>query len=123
MFEIEKIFTFEAGHSLPHHDGICKNPHGHSYVLKVRLRSSELISSGPKVNMVMDFGDLSKVVVKMLVKYLDHQWLNDSLNVESPTAEYIAKWIFDYLKPQLPLLHSIALNETASSTVTYTPSN
>lgn len=121
MFEIEKSFTFEAGHVLPLHDGLCKNPHGHSYVLKVRMRGNELLPSGPKTNMLCDFGDISRVVEPMLDTYLDHQWLNDSLNSHSPTAEFIAKWIYDYLKPRLPLLYSISVHETATSIATYAP--
>jgi 6-pyruvoyltetrahydropterin/6-carboxytetrahydropterin synthase len=120
MFELEKTFHFEAGHSLAHHDGKCRNPHGHSYILIVHIRAKNLIASGPKTNMVIDFGDLGKIVNPMIVEYLDHRWLNDTLNSESATAEYIAKWIFDYLEPRLPGLSAITLWETASSKVTYT---
>ena len=44
MFELEKSFTFEAGHSLAHHDGKCKEPHGHSYCLVVHVQSKKFIS-------------------------------------------------------------------------------
>jgi len=119
MFELEKTFVFEAGHQLIHHDGKCRNPHGHSYVLLVRVRSDSLEQQGPKRNMVIDFGDISKVVKPMIDHYLDHKWLNDTLHTDSPTAEYIAKWIFDYLLPFLPALHSITIHETATSKATY----
>jgi len=121
MFELEKIFRFEAGHSLEHHDGICRGPHGHSYILTVALRSETLNSSGPKTNMVIDFGDLSAIVKPMIVGYLDHKWLNDTLETDSPTVEYIAKWIFEYLQPKIPQLYAISLYETATSKVTYRP--
>lgn len=120
MFELEKTFHFEAGHSLKHHDGKCRNPHGHSYVLTVCIRTKDLIASGPKTNMVIDFGDLSKVVIPMIEEYFDHKWLNDTLNSDSATVEYMAKWIFDFLEPLLPNLYAITLWETASSKVTYT---
>jgi len=119
FFELEKSFRFEAGHVIVHHDGKCRNPHGHSYMLSVVLRSSSLIPSGPKANMVMDFNDLSNIVMPMVDQYLDHQWLNDTLNCESPTVEFIAKWIFEYLEPFLPSLHAITIHETHSSKVTY----
>ena len=119
MFELEKKFRFEAGHSLIHHDGKCRDPHGHSYVLVIRLRSEQLIRTGPKTNMVIDFGDIKKVVKQMIEDSLDHKWLNDTLNTDSPTAEYIAQWIYNHLKPSLPSLHSISLNETESSKATY----
>lgn len=119
MFEIEKKFHFEAGHVILHHDGKCSFPHGHSYILTVALRSKTLIDSGPKMNMLIDFNDLSSIVKPMIEKYFDHCWLNDTLQSESPTVEFIAKWIYDFLKPQLPQLYAITLHETATSRATY----
>lgn len=119
MFELTKQFTFEAGHMLAHHDGKCRRPHGHSYILTVRLRTEYLIQEGPKTNMVIDFADLSSIVKEMIFSHLDHHWLNDTLQSDSPTAEYIARWIYQYLKPKLPMLVAVSLNETASSAVTY----
>ncbi|MFT4551741.1 MAG: 6-pyruvoyltetrahydropterin/6-carboxytetrahydropterin synthase [Chlamydiales bacterium] len=120
MFELEKTFKFEAAHSLSHHDGKCKGLHGHSYILKVKVSSETLVESGPKTNMVMDFDDLSKLVKPLLVKYFDHRYLNDTLDCDSPTAEFIAKWTYDFLEPELPALQSITIQETTTSQVTYT---
>lgn len=119
MFELEKTFHFEAGHCLKYHDGKCRDPHGHSYILSVIIQSQTLISNGPKTNMVIDFADITSVVKPMIEKYFDHKWLNDSLQSESATVEFMAKWIFDYLEPFLPGLHAIVLYETATSKVTY----
>lgn len=119
MFELEKKFTFEAGHVLKHHDGKCSHPHGHSYMLLVHLRSENLIQSGSKKNMVIDFQDISAIVKPMIKEYFDHKWINDTLNTDSPTAEFIAKWIFDYLEPHLNGLYAVTLYETATSKVSY----
>lgn len=119
MFELEKTFRFEAGHLLTHHDGKCSHPHGHSYVLKVTLRAPELIKSGPKTNMVQDFHDISQFVKPMIAQYFDHHWINDTLNTDSATAEFMAHWIFHYLKPHLPKLYSITVWETETSSATY----
>ncbi len=119
MFELEKSFSFEAGHILTHHDGKCSQPHGHSYQLTIHVQSAQLISKGPKCNMVLDFYDISKIVKPLIENYLDHKWLNDSLHTDSPTVEFIAKWIFDYLDPLLPGLQAVSLYETTSSKVTY----
>jgi 6-pyruvoyltetrahydropterin/6-carboxytetrahydropterin synthase len=121
MFELEKSFRFEAGHTLKYHDGKCRNPHGHSYELTVHVRAENLIGEGPKTNMVIDFSDLSQIVKPMIEQYLDHKWLNDTLKSESATVEFIAKWIYDFLHPLLPGLTSITLQETHSSRVKYTP--
>jgi 6-pyruvoyltetrahydropterin/6-carboxytetrahydropterin synthase len=120
MYEIEKTFSFEAGHVLQYHDGICGNPHGHSYRVTIKIRAETLVASGPKKNMVIDFADISAIVHPMIKKFLDHCWLNDTLNTDSPTAEFIAKWIYEYLKNKLPGLYAITLQETDSSKVTYT---
>ena len=119
IFELEKTFRFEAGHQLVHHDGKCRNPHGHSYILSVIVRSVELVGSGPKTNMVIDFSDLSAIVAPMIEKYFDHKWINDTLQNESATVEFMAKWIFEYLEPLLPSLYAITLHETHTSKVTY----
>lgn len=119
MYEIEKTFRFEAGHVLTKHDGKCAVPHGHSYVLQLALRSERLVESGPKTNMLIDFHDLDRMVKPMIEEYLDHRWLNDTLNSDSPTVEFIAKWIYDFLKPKLPMLKTVTLYETASSKATY----
>ena len=119
MFEIKKSFHFEAGHTLDHHDGKCRNPHGHSYKLEVTLRSDILIESGPKKNMVTDFGDISAAVKPMIEEKFDHSWLNDTLKTDSPTAEFMAQWIYHYLKKTLPNLWSVTVAETESSKVKY----
>lgn len=120
MFELEETFPFEAGHILKHHDGRCSSPHGHSYVLIVKVRGTQLIPSGPKTNMVIDFYDIINIVHPMIDAYFDHKWLNDTLKSDSVTVEYMSKWIFDYLEPHIPGLHAITVCETQTSRVTYT---
>ena len=122
MFEVEKSFSFEAGHVLDHHDGHCSNPHGHSYVISVILRVQDTIKEGPKKNMVFDFLDVNAIVKPMIDQYFEHKWLNDTLETDSPTAEYIACWIYNFLFKKLPCLYAVTVKETASSKVTYIPS-
>lgn len=119
MYELQKTYTFEAGHALELHDGKCRRPHGHSYVFIVHLESDGLIEAGPKKNMVLDFGDLDKVVEPMVEEYLDHRWLNETLGSDSPTCEYIACWIFEYLEERLDFLSAVTVYETAKSKVIY----
>jgi len=119
MFELEKSFTFEAGHALKKYDGSCVRPHGHSYTLIVIVQGSLLQSTGPQSGMLIDFHAINTVVEPMLEKYLDHHWLNETLHTESPTAEYIAKWIFEYLQSRLFGLKRVTLYETATSAVSF----
>ncbi len=122
MFELRKSFNFEASHVLERHDGKCSRLHGHSYVLTVIIEHRSLQRFGPKKNMVADFSDVSAAVKPLIASHLDHHNLNDTLKTDSPTAEYIALWIYRALAPKIAWLEAIELRETASSVVTYRPS-
>ncbi len=119
MFEIEKTFFFSAGHSLESYEGKCRNPHGHSYTLKIRIRSEKLQESKHEKNMVADFQSISSLSKPMIKEYFDHKWLNDTLQTDSPTVEFITKWIYTYLKPLIPQLYSITIFETPKSMAIY----
>ncbi len=119
MYELVKTFPFEAGHTLEAHDGACRMPHGHSYTMAITIRGESITPSGPKENMLIDFHDIGSIVKPMVETYLDHKWLNDTLQTKAPTAEYIAKWVFDYLQSKLPGLFRVSISETATSTASW----
>jgi len=119
MFELTKSFQFDAGHVLECHTGRCRRPHGHTYTLDITLRSKELQSSGPATNMVWDFHDVSSAVKPMIENFFDHQWLNDTLDTESPTVEFMARWIYLHLKSKIPELYCVTLHETPTSYARY----
>jgi 6-pyruvoyltetrahydropterin/6-carboxytetrahydropterin synthase len=50
---------------------------------------------------------------------LDHHYLNDIPGLENPTSEVMAKWIWEKLKPQLPELSKVLINETCTSGCLY----
>ena len=114
--EIWKKFTFEAAHMLPHvPDGHkCKRLHGHSYHVHVHV-GGEL---DPELGWVMDFADIAEAF-HPLWKQLDHNYLNEIEGLENPTAEVIARWIWERLKPRLPLLTKIVVGETCTAGCTY----
>lgn len=121
MYTLTKSFKFEASHILHHHDGKCARLHGHSYTLTVELSSQTLQRTGSETNMVTDFGRISTSVKKLLLSHLDHHHLNDSLQTDSPTAEFIAAWCFKMLKPALPQLCAVTIQETMTSSATFRP--
>ena len=85
MIRITKEFKFEAGHALFGHDGLCKNIHGHSYKLSVTLFGRPISDPNHiKYGMVMDFGDLRKIVKETIVDPFDHATI---LNIDSPHKE------------------------------------
>lgn len=119
MWTIEKEFRFEASHQLPHHDGKCRRLHGHSWKGRLICRSNSLQNSGPQRGMVIDFARLSEVVQPLVTEYLDHWHLNESLQMENPTAEEIARWIYNRVKAKLPELTSVVIEETCTSRCEY----
>ncbi len=70
---ITKEFSFETGHALYGYDGKCKNVHGHSYKLSVTVIGKPIDEPGAiKLGMVIDFGDLKKIVKEEIVDPFDH---------------------------------------------------
>jgi len=112
MLTITKRFEFCYGHRLPYYDGKCSNQHGHNAILEIEV-DGPVISEGSKIGMIVDFGDLKKIVEEGTIKELDHQYLNDFF--DNPTAENIVMWIRDLLKDSLPGLCRIRFYETPGS--------
>ncbi|MDD3772780.1 MAG: 6-carboxytetrahydropterin synthase [Weeksellaceae bacterium] len=82
MIRVTKSFNFETAHALYGYDGKCKNIHGHSYKLFVTVKGSpNQEKNHPKFGMVIDFGDIKKIVKSQVEDYFDHSIL---LNANSP---------------------------------------
>ena len=109
-----KTFGFDAAHRLPYYEGKCFVLHGHSWVLEVEVSGTPILLEGPKVGMVMDFGDLKTAVQREVIDRLDHTLLNDTIS--NPTAENILMWIWNKLRC-LPfgMLSRLRLYETRDS--------
>lgn len=119
MFTLRKKFTFEAAHFLPHHDGKCQRMHGHSFVGWIEVSGESLATEGPKAGMVVDFADLSAATKPMLDDCLDHRCLNETLGLESPTSEAIARWVFERLAADGVRVDAVTIEETCTSVCTY----
>ena len=114
--EIYKEFDFEAAHRLPHappgHK--CARLHGHSFRVSVHVRGPV----DPRAGWVMDFGEI-KDAFKPILDRLDHYYLNEIEGLENPTSENLARWIWKRLKPALPQLSKVVVNETCTSGCVY----
>jgi 6-pyruvoyltetrahydropterin/6-carboxytetrahydropterin synthase len=68
VYRLEKKFRFEASHQLPQHDGKCRRLHGHSWVGTLILEGddTDLVVGGPKSGMLVDFGDVSRLLSDVL---------------------------------------------------------
>lgn len=135
---ITKQFSFETGHALYGYDGKCKNVHGHSYKLSVTVIGRPITdSNNVKFGMVIDFGDLKKIVKEEIVDIFDHATVfnKNTPHVEladelknrghhvilvgyQPTSENMVIDFADKIKKRLPAsitLHSLRLQETETS--------
>ncbi len=134
---VTKEFHFEMAHALWNYDGICKHIHGHSYKLFVTIAGEPISDPADvKLGMVLDFGDLKKIVKEPVVDKLDHSLVvnraaggkipdrsNQMYNKVhlfdfQPTCENLVLYIVDVIKPLMPPgveLFSVRLYETASA--------
>jgi 6-pyruvoyltetrahydropterin/6-carboxytetrahydropterin synthase len=111
-----RSFRIEAAHRLPHvppgHK--CARLHGHSFEIEIHVEGEV----DPVSGWVIDFADLS-AAFRPLFERLDHHYLNEIEGLENPTSENLARWIWDRMKPALPLLAAVVVRETCTSGCRY----
>ena len=114
--ELFRVFRFEAAHRLPNvppgHK--CSRLHGHSYVVELRVRGPV----GADTGWIMDLGELEDAW-EPLHRVLDHHYLNDIEGLDNPTSELLARWIWRRLRPGLPLLSEVGVQETCTCGCVY----
>jgi 6-pyruvoyltetrahydropterin/6-carboxytetrahydropterin synthase len=136
--EVTKEFSFEMAHALEGHDGACSRIHGHSYRLWVTVGGEPVgDAASPKQGMVVDFGDLRRIVAREILDRFDHAFvvrrtaansaLIDAMAAHyegvrvvewQPTSENLLRHFAELLRPALPAgvtLRAVKLSETASS--------
>ncbi|EDM1755759.1 6-carboxytetrahydropterin synthase QueD [Salmonella enterica subsp. diarizonae] len=111
-----KDFTFEAAHRLPHvpEGHKCGRLHGHSFTVRLEITGEVDLHTG----WIIDFADL-KAAFKPTYDRLDHYYLNDIPGLSNPTSEVLAKWIWDQVKPVVPLLSAVMVKETCTAGCVY----
>ena len=122
MYEISVDEEFAAAHNLCDYHGKCEDLHGHNYKVRVVLEGKELDSTG----LLYDFVYLKRVI-QHVIRSLDHKYLNElaPFDVLNPSAENIARHIFDETAKQLPAspnaakVSGVTVWETATSAATY----
>jgi 6-pyruvoyltetrahydropterin/6-carboxytetrahydropterin synthase len=133
MFQITRELRFCYGHRLLKYDGKCRHLHGHNGRAVIRLEADRLDGLG----MVVDFSAIKRVVGGWIDAHLDHRMIlhkDDpvlpTLNQHgepvflmdvNPTAENIAKLIFDYALAQGFPVVEVKLWETEDSFAAYRP--
>lgn len=114
--DIFKVFSIEAAHWLPNvpEGHKCRRMHGHSFRVEIHV-SGPL---EPGLDWVMDFADL-KAAFQPIEDAIDHRCLNGVAGLENPTSENLARWIWQRLKPEVPLLSKVLVSETCTSGCVY----
>ena len=131
MFTITKKMEFCYGHRLMKYEGKCRHLHGHNGIIEVDLSMQALDGRG----MVVDFSDIKRTLKAWIDETLDHKMIlckhdpvipllkqNNEvfyLMDENPTAENLAKLIFEFAKKTgLPVVE-VRLWETSTSCASY----
>lgn len=135
------------GHRVPSHKGKCRNLHGHRYKIEAGVDDRLVTKRGASdEGMVIDFGELKKIMMKYVDEYLDHGFMMynreeffpvfSNFKVKGqkiifvdfvPTVENITKHLFFILQKQLRKknisLRYVKMWETPTSTSIYTFDN
>ncbi len=135
MFRVTREIEFCYGHRLLNYEGKCRHLHGHNGTAVIAIEGSRLDDRG----MLVDFSDIKTAVSTWIDENLDHRMLlrrddpvvpylqkmGEPLYLldENPTAENIAKLIYDQtqgLNLPVPIVE-IHLWETPKCFATYRP--
>ena len=131
MYRVTREIHFCYGHRLLSYDGKCRYLHGHNGRAVITLAAPDLDPLG----MVMDFSQIKRVVQTWIDEELDHKMLLHKddpvldylrqqgepvyvMNV-NPTAENIARLIFDFTAERGFPVVEVQLWETESCYATY----
>ena len=120
MFALKIVTDFASAHSLRNYPGDCARLHGHNWQVEVSVCSQVLNDNG----IAIDFREIKKQT-KLVVKRVDHQYLNEiePFDVLNPTAENIAKYFYDevglLINNENVKVKDVVIWETPRSAVTY----
>ena len=106
--------VFSAAHFITLPGNVCERLHGHNYRVSISV-------TGPvdeRIGWVMDFAELSAAFEPLRAR-LDHATLNEVEGLENPTAEHIARWIWQRVRPALPLLSAVVVEENPTNRCEY----
>lgn len=131
MFRVTRQIDFCYGHRLLNYDGKCRFLHGHNGRAVIALAAETLDARG----MVLDFSDIKNVVSRWIDDNLDHRMIlhrddpivptlqqaGEPLYLvdRNPTAENIARLIYDFAAGHGFPVQEVSLWETPNCYATY----
>ena len=121
MYSINVETHFWASHRLRLADGSNEPSHGHNWAVTAQVSAKRLDSMG----LAIDFGRI-RVMLDRIIAELDNESLEklDYFRQNNPSAENVAKYVFDKLEPQLPKnlkLDFVQVAEQLGCAAKYTP--
>jgi len=135
MYKVTKVINFCYGHRLLNYKGKCCNLHGHNGKVEIELFSENL----DKMGMVLDFAQIKNIIEEWIEENLDHKLLlskddpmmkimrenNEDVYVmeTNPTAEAIAKLIYDFAVSRKLPVSGVRFWETDNSFAVYNGKN
>ncbi|MFC1607045.1 6-carboxytetrahydropterin synthase QueD [Candidatus Latescibacterota bacterium] len=120
MYELTVDTHFSAAHSLRGYNGECSQLHGHTWKVSVTVKAEKTDDTGISV----DFKDISSIL-DQIIKRFDHRNLSeiDDFSECNPTAEIIAKKVFDFCEDAFSgneaVVSSVTIAESERYRVTY----
>lgn len=145
---IRRWVETDTGHRVPNHSSKCAHLHGHLYRFEAEI-SGELVgdAQAPDDGMVLDFGDVSRILTEEIHDVVDHAFLVQDTDLQGraaceamgpdhrtvvlpfpPTAEHLAAWAYDRVAKALAAsygdrlrLEALHVRETPKSWATYRP--
>ena len=120
MFKVEITTHFAASHMLHGYEGACRALHGHTWKVETEVSTNTMDDTGISV----DFKKL-KEMTNSIISRFDHKHINDvpPFDTINPTAEHLAKYIYDNLEKMLPesvSMSRVTIWESEKYALTYT---
>ena len=133
MFNVSREIDFCYGHRLLNYPGKCRHLHGHNGRVVITFEASGLDDRG----MVLDFSEIKRVVSRWIDENLDHRMILNRTDPAvpvleglgepmylidvNPTAENIARLIFEVARGQGFPVVDVRLWETPHCCARYCP--
>lgn len=123
MYSLKLEREVAISHQLKYHAGKCANLHGHNLLIKVDIKADKLIEGGSSDGMIVDFGD-----VKKIIDTLDHTHINSFAHTDElrnqPTAErlahHLANLIYKSSGNESIRFVTVSVQEATGQSVSYT---
>jgi len=118
---IRRFVETDTGHRVPNHKSKCRHFHGHRYRFEAEIEGDVVTDRGVSdEGMLIDFSDVSYILTRYVHDVIDHAFVVYDGDEEGraalsllkndhrtyvvpfiPTAENLAKWAFEQVKPHI----------------------